>query len=169
MKIRTIPKITLVEARTFEDEQGLKGIKKLDIFSQDDCYWELVVSSPIMKNGFTALVQWFQIQEYETGDPENPIAEMAKLMFRENFTLTPQELDDLFNAVGISIVPPESLSAKFDEIVVAGIIHWVGNVRQIFGLDTSGFEVLEASRPTGGDGGFNQEASRKIRNAKTSL
>lgn len=169
MKIRTIPKITLAEARTFEDEQGLKGIKKLDIFSQDDCYWELVVSSPIMKNGFTALVQWFQIQEYETGDPENPIAEMPKLMFSENFTLTPQELDDLFNAVGISIVPPESLSAKFDEIVVAGIIHWVGNIRQIFGLDTSGFEVLEASRPTGGDGGFNQGASRKMRNAKTSL
>lgn len=169
MKIRTIPKITLTQARTFEDEQGLKGIRKLDIFSQDDCHWELVVSSPIMKNGFSALVQWFQIQEYETGDPENPTAEMPKLMFSENFVLTPQELDDLFNAVGISIVPPDSLSAKFDEIVVAGIIHWVGNVRQIFGLDTNGFEVLVASRPIGGDSGFNEVASRKIHNAKKQL
>tara|TARA_R100000306_G_C4378531_1_gene143083 strand:+ start:887 stop:1321 length:435 start_codon:yes stop_codon:yes gene_type:complete len=143
MKLKTLTPITIVQARIFEDEQGFKGIKKENIFSQEDCKWELEVTERKMENGFSAKVQWFQIQQYEDVDENgNPITrELSRLMYNERFVLSRAEVDGMFNQMGISIIPnQDSFSEKVDEIILNGIIYWVGVVRQIFGLDTSGFE-----------------------------
>ena len=150
MKLKTTIPVTIAQARTFEDEQGLKGIKKENIFSQEDCKWELEVTERKMENGFSAKVKWFQIQQYEDIDENgNPITrELSRLMYQENFILSPTEVDGMFNQMNIPIVPnQDSFSQKVDEIVLSGIIYWIGVVRQIFGLDPSGFEVIDANRP----------------------
>jgi hypothetical protein len=158
MKLKTTNPVTITQARQFEDEQGLKGIKKQNIFSPDDCKWELEVTERKFGDGFSAKVKWFQTQQYEDVDENgNPITrEMPVLMFDEDFRLTTAEMDGMFNQIGISITPnQDSFSAKVDEIVLSGIIYWVGTVRQIFGLDASGFEVVVANRP------LSEKSSRK--------
>lgn len=142
MKLKTTQKITITQARQFEDEQGEKKIKKLNIFSQDDCYWLLDVEAPTIYKGFRAKVKWYQLQEYDTGDPENTTGEMPALMFSENFELNEQELDDMFSATNVIIMPSDSFDEKFNEVLKAAVLHWVGSIRQIFGLDESGFEEV---------------------------
>lgn len=147
MKLKTTTPVSIAQARTFEDEQGVKGIKKLNIFSQLDCKWEVEIGKYTFSGGFGVPVKWFQLQEYETGDPENPTAEIPVLMFSEDFRLDETETQQLWQAVGTNITTQDNLKEKLDGVVLAGCLHWIGNIRQIFGLGPSGFEVVEANRP----------------------
>lgn len=144
MKLRTTIPATIEQARIFEDEQGLKGIRKLNIFSQDDCHWEVEMGEYTLNRKFSAPISWYQLQEYETGDPENPIAEKHVLMFQENFILETNEVQQLWQALSGQILSNDILIQKMDEFVLAGFIYWVTQVRQIFGQN---FEVIEAFRP----------------------
>lgn len=140
--IRTKNKITIAQARNFEDEQGLKGIKKENIFSLDDCKWELQLGSYTLREGFSVPVSWYQLQEYETGDPANPIGIQKVLMFRENFQLSEAEMQNIWEEIGGTILATDNLAQKMDDFVVAGTMYWIGTVREIFGLDETGFEVV---------------------------
>lgn len=140
--IQTKSKVNITQARAFEDEQGLKGIKKENIFSLDDCKWELQLGSYTLREGFSVPVSWYQLQEYETGDPQNPTGIQKVLMFRENFFIDETQMQDIWEEINGTILPTDNLSEKMDDFVIAGTMYWIGTVREIFGLDETGFEVL---------------------------
>lgn len=142
MNIKTKQKITISQARAFEDEQGLKGVKKENIFSQEDCFWELETGKYSFNGSFSIPVNWFQLQEYETGDPESPIGIKRKLMFQEVFRLESEQVQGLWEALQGEILSTDSLIGKLDAFVLGGIIYWVGTVRGIFGLTQADWEVI---------------------------
>lgn len=142
MKIKTKVEITIAQARQFEDEQGEKGIKKENIFSQEDCFWELETGKYAFNGSFSIPVYWFQLQEYETGDPENPIGIKRKLMFQEVFKLESAEVQGLWEALQGEILSTDNLIGKLDAFVLSGIIYWVGTIRSIFGLTQADWDVI---------------------------
>lgn len=142
MKIKTITKVNITQARAFEDEQGLKGVRKENIFSHEDCFWQLETGKYAFNGSFSIPVSWYQIQEYETGDPENPTGLKQKLMFSETFTLTNEQVQQLWTALNGQILSSDSLIGKLDEFVLNGIIYWVGTVRGIFGLTNNDWEII---------------------------
>ena len=144
MKLKTTTPVTIAQARTFEDEQGAKGIKKLNIFSQDDCHWEVEMGEYTLNQKFSAPVIWRQLQEYETGDPENPTGIIARPMFQETFALETAQVQQLWEAIGGQILSTDILIEKMDEFVLNGFIYWVTQVRGIFSQQ---FEVIDANRP----------------------
>lgn len=142
MKLKTTIPATIAQARQFEDEQGLKGIRKLNIYSQDDCHWEVEMGEYTLNRKFSAPVSWYQLQPYDTGEGQGV---MHILMFQENFTLETEQVQQLWEALQGQILATDILIDKMDEFVLAGFIYWVTQVRGIFAQQ---FEVIEATRPS---------------------
>lgn len=146
MKLKTVNPVAIALAKIFEDEQGAKGIKKLNIFSQDNCFWEVEMGEYTLNKRFSAPVTWNQLQPYETGDPQNPTGIKTVAMFNETFTLETGQVQQLWEAIGGQILSTDILIDKMDEFVLNGFMYWVMQVRGIFGEQ---FEVIEATRPQG--------------------
>lgn len=142
MRFRTTRKITIAEAKEFEDVQGAKGNMKQNILSHEDCFWELLFDKHTIGNGLKAEFTWFQVQEYQS-DEEPPVTrEKNCIMFYDpNFTLTKEEVNTLFNAIGVSIIPPTDYDAAQLAIIQQGVLIYLAN-KGYFGLTTGGFEAL---------------------------
>ena len=138
LTLRTTRKITLEEAKIFEDEQGAKGIKKLEILHPDPCYWEVEIINPILFSEFSAEVVWRQVQ---------PIQDSAQLnyavMFSEKFTLDSGQVQSLWSTMEIDILSTDTLLDKLPDVIEYGALLWVGVTRNIFGIGTEGFETIQ--------------------------
>src|SRR5690554_6450456 len=113
IQIITKTKISLEQATDFAIEQKAKGIH-ISKFTEDDCKWLMKVVKPIWYDCFKAMVRWYQLEEYETGDTENPIGTKETLMFTENFSITKSETQAIWSAIGGNI---SSTDDVVDELV----------------------------------------------------
>lgn len=144
IKIRTKNTVDYAQALQFEEEQGDNGIRKENILSRDPSIWELRVGlSSINAEQFKAPVVWMQKQTYETGDPNSPEGTRSVIMFRENFSLKMEDVQLIWEAIDGQILATDNLCEKLDEFVEIGVMHWIGQIRQVFGLDETGFEKVE--------------------------
>lgn len=140
--IHTIPKISYAQAFAFNTEQIAKGVYPQKVISLEDCHWRLEVTDSAPFNGMKAKVKWFQLQEYDAGDPDNQNAVKAIQIYEEDFVLTSAELDQINKLIKMNIMwETDLLDEKYNEILTAGIIIWCGTIRQIFGLGNADFEV----------------------------
>lgn len=103
---------------------------------------KLELGSYTLREGFSVPVSWHQLREYETGDPANPTGIQKVLMFRENFQLSEAEMQNIWEEIGGTILATDNLAQKMDDFVTSGTLYWIGSVREIFGLDMTGFEVV---------------------------
>lgn len=143
IQIKTKTTISLQQAVDFEISQNEKGIRKIGMFSTENCHWLLKVDKPDFGNGFKAEVTWYQLQSYKPDSDSEEIAIKEEKMFFENFVMNSQELNGMFNQVGISIISGlDSFSEKTTEIVGQGILFWLENIRKVFGEGVE-FEIVE--------------------------
>ena len=143
IQIKTKTPISIQQAIDFEISQNEKNIRKIGMFSTSDCHWLLKVDKPDYSNGFKAEVTWFQLQTYKPDADSEDTAIKEEKMFYEDFVMNSQELDGMFNQVGISIISGlDSFSEKTTEIVGQGILFWLENIRQVFGENVE-FEIVE--------------------------
>lgn len=134
-------KITKAQADDFNDSQEDNGLVRLKAISKDDCKWRLEVTQNTLGREFRAIVQWFQLQEYETGNQEDPIGINPVLIYREPFSLDATAVQQLWEALQGEILPTDNYLDKVQEFTAQGILIWLGQ-RQAFTLTSNDFEII---------------------------
>mgnify|MGYP003489634768 CR=1 FL=1 len=143
IQIKTKIQISIQQAIDFEISQNEKNIRKIGMFSTSDCHWLLKIENSDFNNGFKAKVSWFQLQSYKPDADSEDTAIKEEKMFYEDFVMNSQEMNGMFNQVGISIISGlDSFSEKTTEIVGLGILFWLHNMRKVFGEGVE-FEIVE--------------------------
>lgn len=134
IQIKTKTAISLQQAVDFEISQNEKGIRKIGMFSTENCHWLLKVDKPDYGNGFKANVTWFQLQTYKPDADSEDLAIKEEQMFFENFSLSKVEMRGMFDQVGKSIISGvDDPNDKWMEITGDGILMWLHYVRKVFG------------------------------------
>lgn len=139
MVLKTTRKITLEEAKEFEDQQGERGIKKLNIFYRDPCFWTVNIDNPSMFNQFRANVVWKQIQPSPLGEIYDSYTEI----FREEFVLDSGETQLLWEELNTQILSTDNLTEALGDILYQGVVLWITQKREIFGLLPNELERLD--------------------------
>lgn len=143
IQLKTTSNITLEQAFGFEIKQNLKGISKIGMYnSSEPCKWLLKVQRPQFENGFKADVTWFQLQSYQPDAESEETAIKETQMYGELFSLTETQMTDIFNQVGLSIMPNvDNPLQKWNQITALGVKFWLENINKVFGEGVE-FEIL---------------------------
>ena len=144
IQLKTTTDITLEQAFGFEIKQNLKGISKIGMYnSSEPCRWLLKVQRPQFENGFKADVTWFQLQPYKPDADSEETAIKETQMYGELFSLTETQMTDIFNQVGLSIVPNvDNPLQKWNHITALGVKFWLEHLNKVFGEGVE-FEIVE--------------------------
>lgn len=153
MIFRTKNKVDLQTAFQFEVRKGGEGIRKQNIFIEEDCYWELHLNEFSISTEFKAPISWYQIRE-KTIDPiyeedEPIITEESVLMFQQYFELDSTHIQMMWTALTQpgspfenGITSQDQYIDKMNEFVEMGILLWIGDMQNYFGLSSDGFEII---------------------------
>lgn len=140
--IQSKNKITKAQADSFNDSQEQNGLVRLKPISVEDCKWRLEVRNYAIRKGFQAQVRWYQLQEFETGNPETPTEIRPVLIYRENFSLDSATVQNLWEQLQGEILSVDNLDRKIEQFSAQGVLIWLGR-REAFELTSSDFEILE--------------------------
>lgn len=139
--IQTKNKITKAQADNFNDSQEENGLTRLKPISKEDCLWQLEVENNTLGEEFKADVKWYQLQEYETGNVEDPVGINPVLIYREPFVLDATAVQQLWEALQGEILPTDNYLDKVQEFTAQGILIWLGQ-REAFELTSNDFEII---------------------------
>lgn len=140
--IQTKNKITKAQADNFNDSQEENGLTKLNPTSKEDCYWMLKVEDNTLGQTFKAKINWYQLQEYDTGNEEDPIGINDVLIYKEDFELDSAQVQNLWEAMEGEILSSDNYLEKVKEFTAQGVLIWCGTVRNIFEIGIENFEVV---------------------------
>lgn len=140
--IKTKNKVSKTQVDSFNDSQEENGLVKQNPTSKEDCYWLLRVTDNKLGEIFEAKVEWYQLVEYDTGNPDDPNGISENLIYREDFKLDADSVQDLWEALQGEILSTDNYLEKVQEFTAQGILIWLGQ-RQAFTLTSNDFEIIQ--------------------------